>query len=605
MCGITGWVAYDTDLTQQQDVLAGMTATLAARGPDAGDVWVRPRAGLGHRRLAVIDLPGGVQPMTALDDTVALVYSGEVYNFVELRDELAARGHRFRTASDTEVVLNGYLEWGAAVAERLNGMFAFAVWDERSGSLTLVRDRLGVKPLYYAETRDGVLFGSEAKAILANPLASRKVGLDCLHELVGQTKAPGWALWDGMREVEPGTVLTVTSQGIREHVYWRLGTTEHLDDQDTTVETVRSLLSDAVRRQLVADVPQGVLLSGGLDSSALTGLAAEVMPGLHTFSVDFTGQEENFRPDELRAASDEAFVREVVTHVGSTHRTVTVDTRELLDPALRRTVVRAWDLPLGLGDINSSLHLLFRAIRAESTVALSGESADEVFGGYPWFHHEAARTARTFPWLAFAHSINTDRMAVLREDLRDRIDIEAYVADQYATAVARVEFLDGESELERQMRVICHLHLTRLVRALLDRKDRMSMSTGLEVRVPFCDHRLVEYVYNTPWALKSFDGREKSLLRAAVRHVLPVSVADRLKSPYPSVQDTKYATALQSQAAEVLAADSAAFALVDRGWVRAAVALTPEEITGPRRQGLERVLDAHHWVQEYRPEFTF
>ncbi|GLY51408.1 asparagine synthase (glutamine-hydrolyzing) [Lentzea sp. NBRC 102530] len=605
MCGITGWVAFDTDLTQQQEVLAAMTATLTARGPDAGDVWVRPRAGLGHCRLAVIDLPGGAQPMTALDDTVALVYSGEVYNFLELRDELAARGHKFRTASDTEVVLAGYLEWGVAVAERLNGMFAFAVWDERDGSLTLVRDRLGVKPLYYGETRDGVLFGSEAKAILANPLASRRVGLDCLHELVGQTKAPGWALWEGMREVEPGTVLTVTAAGVREHVYWRLETAEHLDDQDTTVETVRSLLSDAVRRQLVADVPQGVLLSGGLDSSALTGLAAEVMPGLRTFSVGYTGQEENFRPDELRATSDEAFVREVVTHVGSTHRTVTVDTRELLDPELRRTVVRAWDLPLGLGDINSSLHLLFRAIRVESTVALSGESADEVFGGYPWFHHEAARTANTFPWLAFAHSINTDRMAVLRKDLRDRIDIEAYVADQYATSVARVEFLDGESPLERQMRVICHLHLTRLVRALLDRKDRMSMATGLEVRVPFCDHRLVEYVYNTPWALKSFDGREKSLLRAAVRHVLPDSVADRVKSPYPSVQDIRYATALQSQAAAVLAEDSASFALVDREWVRAAVALAPEEITGPRRQGLERVLDAHHWVLEYRPEFTF
>ncbi|GAA1958999.1 asparagine synthase (glutamine-hydrolyzing) [Amycolatopsis minnesotensis] len=605
MCGITGWVAYDTDLVQRRDVLATMTDTLAARGPDAGEVWVRPRAGLGHRRLAVLDLPGGKQPMTALGDEVAMVYSGEVYNFTELRAELSGRGHRFRTASDTEVVLAGFLEWGAAVAGRLNGMFAFAVWDERVGELTMVRDRLGVKPLYYQETRDGVLFGSEPKAILANPLAEREIGLDCLHELVGQTKAPGWALWEGMREVEPGTVLTVSPSGVREHTYWRLAAAEHEDDRETTIATVRELLSDAVRRQLVADVPQGVLLSGGLDSSAITGLAAETLPGLRTFSVDFAGQEGEFRPDELRATADSAFVREVADHVGSAHRTVLVDTRELSTPELRRTVVRAWDLPLGLGDINSSLHLLFRAIRAESTVVLSGESADEVFGGYPWFHHEAARTANTFPWLAFAHAVNTDRAAVLRKDLRDRLDIESYVADQYATAVARVDHLDGEDELERRMRVICQLHLTRLVRALLDRKDRMSMAAGLEVRVPFCDHRLVEYVYNTPWSLKTFDGREKSLLRAAARHVLPDSVADRVKSPYPTVQDTAYAAALQAQAADVLAEDSPAFALVDRDWVRSAVALEAAEITGPLRQGLERVLDLHHWAREYRPVFTF
>ncbi|MFC9249787.1 asparagine synthase (glutamine-hydrolyzing) [Amycolatopsis thailandensis] len=605
MCGITGWVAYDTDLTQHPDVLAAMTATMTARGPDAGGMRLRPRAGLGHRRLAVIDPPGGAQPMTSPDDAVTLVYSGEVYNFTQLRSELAGRGHRFRTAGDTEVVLAGYLEWGAAVAERLNGMFAFAVWDERSGELTLVRDRMGVKPLYYQETRDGVLFGSEPKAILANPLAGREIGLECLHELVGQTKAPGWALWAKMREVEPGTVLTVSASGSRTRTYWRLTTAEHTDDRDTTVETVRELLSDTVRGQLVADVPQCVLLSGGLDSSAITGLAASTLPGLRTYSVEFSDHGEAFRPDELRATADSDFVDEVATHAGSTHRTVVVDTRELISPELRRTVVRAWDMPLGLGDINSSLHLLFRAIQAESTVALSGEAADELFGGYPWFHHEGARTANTFPWLAFAHSINTDRAAVLRKDLRDELDIESYVGDQYATAVSKVDRLDGEDDLERRMRVICHLHLTRLVRALLDRKDRMSMAAGLEVRVPFCDHRLVEYVYNTPWRLKTFDGREKSLLRAATRNVLPDSVAERVKSPYPTVQDTGYVTALLQQASDVLAEDSDAFVLVDRDWARSVVTLDAAEVTGPVRQGLERLLDIHHWVREYRPVFTF
>jgi asparagine synthase (glutamine-hydrolysing) len=606
MCGITGWVAYNTDITRQPEVLNDMTATLSARGPDAGNVWLRPRAGLGHRRLAVIDLPGGAQPMTALDDAVALVYSGEVYNFTELRAELSGRGYRFRTQSDTEVVLAGYLEWGTAVVERLNGMFAFAVWDERSGELLLARDRLGVKPLFFQETSDGVLFGSETKAILAHPLGSRTVGLDRLRDLIGHTKSPGWSMWDEMHEVIPGTVMTVSPSGLRTHTYWKLRTTEHVDDLDTTIDTVSELLSDAVRRQVVADVPQCVLLSGGLDSSAITGFAAEALPDLRTFSVDFVGREESFQPEAMRATADAPYVRDVVQLVGSTHRDVVIDTDQLSDPELRRAVVRAWDLPAGLGDMNHSLHLLFRTIRAESTVALSGESADEVFGGYAWFHHKATRNANTFPWVAFAaHTIAMDRTELLRTDLRQKLDIDAYVADQYTSAVAQVDPLDGEDELERRMRVICHLHLTRMLQVLLDRKDRTSMATGLEVRVPFCDHRLVEYVYNTPWSMKTFDGREKSLLRAAARRVIPSSVAERVKSLYPTVQDARYVAALQAQAADVLAEDSEVFAIVDRDWVRSVVSLDVDELTGGRRMGLERLLDFYHWVEEYRPVLTF
>ncbi|MCP3801297.1 asparagine synthase (glutamine-hydrolyzing) [Allokutzneria sp. A3M-2-11 16] len=588
MCGITGWVAYDTDLTQHADVLDAMTDTMSRRGPDASGTWLRPQVGLGHRRLAVIDLPGGAQPMEA--NGVTLVYSGEVYNFAELRRSLGE--HNFRTRSDTEVVLNGYLRWGSAVAERLNGMFAFALWDSREQKLLLVRDRLGIKPLYYQRTSDGLLFGSEPKSILANPLSSRVIDRDCLYELFGQTKAPGWSLWKDMHEVPPGTVLTLSRNGLRSRAYWSLETAEHTDDRDTTIETVRDLLTDTVSRQLVADVPQCVLLSGGLDSSAITGLAAQALPDLRTFSVDFVGE---FQPDELRSTADSGFVREVADFVGSKHTNVILDPSELSDLSLRRAVVSAWDIPLGLGDINTSLYLLFKAIRAESTVALSGESADELFGGYPWFHIEATHT---FPWLAFSHSINADRTAVLRKDLG--LDLDSYVADQYASAVASVEFLDDESVSERRMRVVCHLHLTRLVRALLDRKDRMSMATGLEVRVPFCDHRLVEYVYNAPWSFKHFDGREKSLLRAAVRHVLPQSVADRVKSPYPTVQSADYVASLQAQAADVLSEkDNPVFALIDRQWLRAAVGAS--SVPGSVRQGLERVLDLYHWVDLYRP----
>jgi asparagine synthase (glutamine-hydrolysing) len=602
-------VAFDADLTVRTEVIDRMTATMTARGPDEGGIWTRRHVALGHRRLSVIDLPGGRQPMEVETPggAVALVYAGETYNYRELRAELQRRGHRFRTQSDTEVVLRGYLEWGDAVAERLNGMYAFAVWDDRTGTLSLIRDRMGVKPLYYHRTPDGVIFGSEPKAILANPGFRRVVDTGCLRELVAFTKAPGWSLWKDMHEVEPGTVVTVDRDGMRHRDYWRLETRPHADDAETTVGRVADLLADIVPRQMISDVPQCVLLSGGLDSSVVTALAAAELHGreekARTFSVDFVGLEESFRPDEFREAPDSPFVRDVVAHVGSDHRDVLLDSRQLIDPDLRRAVVSARDMPIGLGDIDSSMYLLFRAIRAESTVALSGEFADELFGGYIWFHHPGARDADTFPWLAFQNTYTADRTDLLRPELRRALDISAYVADEYATAVARVECLPGEDAFERRMRVMSHLHVTRLVRAMLDRKDRMSMAVGLEVRVPFADHRLVEYVYNTPWSLKTMDGREKGLLRQAAGHLLPRSVTERVKSPYPSTQDSGYAEALQRQARDVLAeTDHQMFQIVEPAWVRDITERDPATVTGATRTGLERVLDLYHWFDIHRPE---
>ncbi|MBB5959761.1 asparagine synthase (glutamine-hydrolyzing) [Saccharothrix tamanrassetensis] len=607
MCGITGWVAYDSDLTLRREVVDAMTATMSLRGPDECGTWVRPHVALGHRRLAVIDLPGGRQPMTVTTPRgeVALVYSGEAYNFAELRAELTALGHTWRTSSDTEVVLRGYLEWGDAVVDHLGGMYAFAIWDERDNRLVLVRDRMGVKPLYYLSTPDGVLFGSEPKAILANPLAPRVVGVEGLRELTVFTKSPGWALWRGMREVEPGTVVTVTRDGIRARTYWKLDARPHTDDREATVARVRELMTDTVRRQLVADVPRCLLLSGGLDSSAITGLAAARLDErVRTFSVDFVGQEENFRPDWVRDTPDTPYIRDVVRRIGSDHRDVVLDPAALTDPELRRAVLRARDIPVGLGELDMSLLLLFKAIREESTVALSGEAADELFGGYKWFHDDRV-DVDTFPWIAYLNGGNAGHVPPFEPGLLAELELDTYVADQYRTAVARVDHLDGESAREARMRTICNLHLTRMVPLLLDRKDRASMAVGLEVRVPFCDHRLVEYVYNTPWSLKSFDGKEKSLLRLAVEHVLPTSVRDRVKSPYPSIQDPVYAAALQQQVKEVTTESGhRVFDLVDRAWAHRVSELDPTRMAPTDRVDLDRFLDLYHWIDLYRPEFA-
>ncbi|MGW3473242.1 asparagine synthase (glutamine-hydrolyzing) [Saccharopolyspora sp. NPDC000995] len=606
MCGISGWIDFQRDLTREQPAIDAMCATMACRGPDAGGTWVRPHAALGHRRLAIIDLPGGAQPMEAAtsDGEVAIVYSGEAYNFTELRDVLRRRGHRFDTDSDTEVVLHGYLEWGAQVAEHLNGMFAFAVWDTRTEQLLLIRDRMGIKPLYYYPTEQGVLFGSEPKAILANPLAEKAVDADGLRELFAMVKTPRQAVWAGMREVEPGTIITVDRKGLREHTYWRLQAVAHTDDQQTSVSHVRELLDDIVRRQLISDVPRCVLLSGGLDSSTITALAglqlARSGEQVRSFAVDFVGQTENFVPDEMRATPDTPYVHDVAEHVGSLHQDIVLDADALADPAVRRASVQARDLPLGLGDMDQSLYLLFKTIRGHSTVALSGESADEVFGGYKWFHDPQVQQAETFPWFA-ARALPVRGTDTLSPNVAAALDLDSYVADAYREAVASVPVLDGESDFDRRMRQICYLHLTRFVRVLLDRKDRMSMAVGLEVRVPFCDHRLVEYVFNTPWSLKTFDGREKSLLRHASADTLPKTVVERVKSPYPSTQDPKYAAVLQRQVADLVATGDPALSLLDEKWLREALAQDPTGIDQAARFTFERALDLSTWFDIHHP----
>jgi asparagine synthase (glutamine-hydrolysing) len=608
MCGITGWLAFDHELDSEQTIVEDMTATMSCRGPDEAGTWIESPVGLGHRRLAVIDIEGGRQPMTVRRPAgaVTLVYSGEAYNYVELRAELRGLGHDFATRSDTEVVLRAYLEWGEALVERLNGMYAFAVWDGPAQRLLLVRDRLGVKPLYYYPTDDGLLFGSEPKAILANPAAARVVDADGLREAFAWVRTPGHAVWRGMLEVRPGTVVSADRRGVRSRTYWRPQAAPHTDDLATTVSTVRDLLTDVVRRQLVADVPRCTLLSGGLDSSVLTAMAQRELGAdakIRSFSVDFRNHDALFLPDPFRDAPDGPFASEVAAHVGTVHEAVVLDPATMADPEVRRAVARARDLPTGFGDADNSLYLLFQAVRQRSTVALSGESADEVFGGYRWMHDPRAQWATTFPWVDHTHVTSPHTgIEVFAPELMARLALADYLRQGYADALADMPRLDGEGGIAARMREVCYLHLTRYLRILLDRKDRLSMASGLEVRVPFCDHRLVDYVYNTPWDMKTFDGREKSLLRAAAGELLPRSVIQRTKAPYPSTRDPAYVAELQRQAHDLLGdRGHPAGDLADRRWLGQTVRLPPEAVTAAARTGLERWLDLAAWLDVCKP----
>ncbi|MFC4947812.1 asparagine synthase (glutamine-hydrolyzing) [Pseudonocardia sp. GCM10023141] len=614
MCGICGWVDHERDLgaPDARRELAEMTETMACRGPDQEGTWVDGPVGLGHRRLAVIDVPGGRQPMTLVDGerTLAMVYSGEAYNFRELRERLAAAGHRFETSSDTEVVLHAHQEWGRrdprdAVRE-LNGMFAYALWDTSTRELVLVRDRLGIKPLYYYPTPHGVLFGSEPKAILANAAAERVVDADGLRRALSFVADPRNAIFKGLREVPPGYVVHVGADGIRESRYWQLADTGHTDDVPTTVRHVRDLLEDTARRQLISDVPLCTLLSGGLDSSALTALAAKhTSDRIRSFAVDFTGYTENFTADDVRGTPDGPYVHDVEKYVGTDHTDITLSTDELMDPGVRAAALHARDLPNGIGDMDTSLYLLFRAVRQRSTVALSGESADEVFGGYRDFHDADTVAADTFPWLAGRMmKAHEQRPGLFDPALEKELDLPGYVDAQYRAALAEVPQLTGAAANdphERRMREICFLYLTRFLPNLLDRKDRMSMAVGLEVRVPFCDHRLVEYVFGTPWAHKTFDGREKSLLRAATADLLPESVVQRVKSPYPSTQDVRYEKVLRDGVAALLASPDAPLTpLLDRAAVTAGLADPTPQTGMAGRMQWEQLLSMNSWLTDYR-----
>lgn len=556
MCGIAGWIDWEGDLTQPDPALAAMAETLACRGPDAAGTWLSPHAALAHRRLIVVDPAGGGQPMVRRygDRTYVLTYNGELYNTPELRHELEERGHTFLSRSDTEALLIAFIEWGAACLKRLNGIFAFGIWSEADQSLFLARDRLGVKPLFYAQCGGAFLFGSEIKALLAHPAVRPEVDAEGLAEVfaLGPARTPGHGVFRGIAEVKPGHYLIYNRNGVRRQRYWTLESAPHPDDLEVTAARVRELFRDTVERQLVSDVPVCTLLSGGLDSSAITAVAAGAFARsgrsqapLHTYSVDFAGNERHFQPNRFEPDADAPWAWHVSGLLGTRHRVVVIDTPELVEAL--RAATRARDLP-GMADIDASLLLFCRQIKKEATVALSGECADEVFGGYPWFHREEALAAGTFPW-----SLATQwRTQVLAPELRAIIRLEDYVAERYREALAEVPRLPGEDGREARMREMFHLNLTRWMPTLLDRKDRMSMAVGLEVRVPFCDHRLVEYAWNIPWAMKNCGGQAKGILRRALRGILPDDVLDRRKSPYPKTHNPEYAAAVRAWMLRIL-----------------------------------------------------
>ena len=531
MCGIGGFVDYERDARRGGPILHGMKRTLTPRGPDAEGTYFDEDAALVHRRLIVIDPEGGKQPMHSPDRNTIIIYNGELYNIPELRTELMSRGHEFVGHSDTEVLLHAYLEWKTDAFSRLNGIFAFAIWEKRERRLTLCRDRLGVKPLFFAPIRNGLTFGSTIDTVLCHPEIEPALDEDGLRTLLllGPARPPESGVFRQIKSLLPGHFAVLTPDNFTDHVYWQLEAHEHEDDLQTTIERTHELICDAARRQLVSDVPLACFLSGGLDSSILSMLAAKDYAArgetLHTWSVDYRDNDKYFTKSIFQPNSDDSYIDQMVDFLGTHHHRVVLEPEALCAALLPATDARA--LP-GMADVDSSLLLFCAAVkRGGTTVCLSGECADELFGGYPWYHREEILFEDTFPW---SRSVGL-RLGLLTPDaVRNG---EEFVRQHYRDTCDRAPKLSSDDKKAARMREMFVLNLDWFMATLLDRKDRMSMYSGLEVRVPFCDHRIVEYAYNMPWDFKSLEGREKGIVRRAFANELPKEIVYRKKSPYP------------------------------------------------------------------------
>ena len=556
MCAVSGIIGLKND----ESILEQMLHTMRRRGPDAQGVYRHEDTALLHTRLAIIDPEGGKQPM-GLDwagERYTLVYNGELYNTETLRKELMMCGHSFDGYSDTEVVLHAYAEYGAGCLEKLNGIFAFAVWEEKRRRLFLARDRIGVKPLFYMEHENGLLFASEIKTILKYPTVKAQLDKTGAAQLIllGPGRIPGSGVFRGICEIEPGQYAFYQQGNLKISRYWKLRDREHRETFADTAEHVRYLVFDAIRRQMVSDVPIGTFLSGGLDSSIITAVCAEQEKKdgkqLKTFSVDYLNNDKYFQVSKFQPNSDSMYIRIMQNELDTEHYW-TVLTPETLCGALEAATI-ARDLP-GMADVDFSLLAFCGDIRQEVRVALSGECADEIFGGYPWYRDPEVRQREGFPWAQ-----NTlQRISLLRAPIGDP---EAFIRDSYERTCRESDILPGTSPLETRMKEMVNLNFRWFMQTLLDRKDRMSMYHGLEVRVPFCDYRIAEYLYGVPWDFKDYHGMEKGLLREAVRGLLPEEVLYRKKSPYPKTFDPRYTELIAARFWEMTAQNAPVWELV-------------------------------------------
>ena len=535
MCGIAGILSSDIDLRGEKLLVEKMGKTLKKRGPDAAGIYLTPEVALVHRRLSVIDVENGAQPMHF--GKYVIVYNGEIYNTDEVRNELEGFGYKFDTHCDTEVVLKAYDKWGNESVKKLNGIFAYAIYDKKENSLFACRDRIGVKPFFYNKTKNTFSFASKIDTLLCQPYVKSTVDEEGLYEIfmLGPAKTIGKAIFKDICELPPAFCLTYKNGEIKTYPYWKLEAKEFDENEETAAEHTYLLVKDSIERQLVSDVPLATFLSGGLDSSIISKIASdkykESGKTLDTYSVDYTDNDKYFKKSLFQPNKDSDYIDVISSYIGSNHHNIVLNNVDVAD-ALEEAVIER-GIP-GFVDIDSSLMLFCKEVKKDFTVCLSGECADEIFAGYPWYHKKEILFENVFPW---ARNTNI-RQRILKNGFLS--DGEEYLQSAYKNTLKNISYLESDDKINKRMREMFVLNLNWFMQTLLARKDNMSMASSLEVRVPFCDYRLVEYAYNMPWNIKALDGREKGILRKAFENDLPKEIAWRKKSPYPKTHNPAY-----------------------------------------------------------------
>lgn len=554
MCGFVGFANLKEPIIQDRNILEKMNQSLINRGPDEEGYYIGEHVCLGHKRLIVIDPAGGKQPMIqkASYGDFVISYNGQIYNTKELRKTLEENGFKFEGHCDTEVLLKSYLHYGNDVVHHLNGIFAFAIWNTKKQELFLARDHFGVKPLFYTIQKNTLIFASELKAIFQYPGIEKEIDEQGISEMlgIGPAHTPGTTIFKNIFEIKPAHFGIFNASGLHLERYWKLTSKEHTDTFPQTCEKLKFLLNDAITRQLVSDVPLCTFLSGGLDSSIITKFAADYckkqgLPPLDTYSIDYVDNDKNFVKSDFQPNSDNYYIDIMTKNLHTNHHNIVIDTPELA--CYLEDAMIARDMP-GMADIDSSLLLFCKNVKQEKTVSLTGECADEIFGGYPWFFREDALNSNTFPWSIAL----LERQELLHPKISKKIHLKDYIDFRYKESLAEVEILDTDSAQTKEKRKISHLTLNWFMQTLLDRSDRMAMYNGFELRIPFCDYRLAEYVWNIPWEMKALNGREKGLLRYVARDFLPAEIVDRKKSPYPKTHNPTYLAKVKSMLLDIM-----------------------------------------------------
>ncbi len=556
MCGFVGFsnLKYNIPASERRNTIQTMTRSLAHRGPDEEDFFIDNHISLGHRRLIILDAENGKQPMSCTYEgiTYTIVYNGQLYNAKDIRKDLIDLGYEFNGYCDTEVILKAFVEYGTDIFKTFNGIFSFAIWNNQKNELILCRDQFGIKPLYYSIQENTIIFSSEIKAILKYPGFETKIDKQGISELfgIGPAHTPGTCIFKDIYEINPGYFAIFNKDGFRSYEYWKMETEEHTDNFKKTCATIHQLLDDAIGRQLVSDVPLCAMLSGGLDSSIIVAYASNYfkknnLPPLETFSIDYVDNDKNFVKSDFQPNSDNYYIDIMAKEFSTKHHNIVIDTPELAKTLEDAMIAR--DFP-GMADVDSSMLLFCKKIKEHATVTLSGECSDEIFAGYPWFFREDALNSNTFPW-SIAIS---ERQNLLNKEIDKQVNLKDYINFRYHESINKIDFLDSDSKETKEKRIISYLTIHWFMQTLLDRSDRMSMYNGLELRVPLCDYRLVQYMWNVPWEMKALNGREKGLLRYVVKDLLPDEIVNRKKSPYPKTHNPTYLKAVKKMLTAIM-----------------------------------------------------